>query len=140
MVLLHISLDATATSTNKVKVSLPHEIQNQTLTLKKSIVFQKHANGGGNHSVIYLKLGKIISNYEITSNSSENYLPISMDPDVNRTESDYHISFHAEKIPREFYIEVFSDVNGTALDFETDANHKLQHISLLFEYQSNHQI
>lgn len=140
MVLLHIALDATATATNRIKVSLPHEIQNQTFTLKKTIVYHKHATGHDKKALIYLNLGKWLTHYEITSSGGENYLPISFDPDNNRTEADYHISFHAERVPKEFYIEAFSDIDGTPLDFEDDTNHKLQHISLFFEYQNNHQL
>ncbi len=140
MVLLHIALNATATATNTVRVSLPHEIQNQTLTLKKTIVEQQYAAGGTNPSIIYVEMGKWLSHYEVTSSEHVEYLPVSMDPGKDRTESDYHISFHAETIPKEFDIKLYSDAQRTPLELQSATDHKIQHISLLFEYSHNHQL
>lgn len=137
MVLLHLSHKSNATPTNRVRIELPHAINAQVLTLKKSIVVLQHdANNTFQEHVCYIDL-PFVSMYEASSSNSHSWLPLSVDPSKSRTESDYHYRFKAENIPNTFDVYFYRDSNGTPFEFETATNDKLQEVHLWFEYESN---
>jgi hypothetical protein len=139
MVLLHLVHHATATSTNRVRIELPHEIKSQVITLKKSIVVHRcdpsHPEGFC-ENVVYVDL-PFVSMYENSNNNAHSWLPLSVDPEKYRTESDYHIRFKAGDIPIRFDVLFYKKPDGTPYNFQTDVNDSLQEVHLWFEYESN---
>lgn len=134
MVLFHLKI----TSANQ-RITLPHDIANQTMNLKKSIVYCNHQTGGTYpHSVLYIRL-PWLSNYEVTSSTNTNLLPISFNREANHTESDYNIRFHAERVPIDFVCQVLQEPHGAPVTFGS-GNDEIQEIHLWFEYAHNNQI
>jgi len=134
MVLFHLKI----TQAHE-RIRLPHDIQNQTMTLKKSIVYTNHQTGGTYpHSVLYVSL-PWISHFEVTSNTHTNYLPISFNRESNHTESEYDISFHAERVPIDFITDVRAEPDGSHVTFGT-GNDEIQEVHLYFEYAHNNEL
>ena len=76
-----------------------------------------------------------LSHYEVTSNSGEMLLPLSIDPTATRTSEDYHVKFRCEDVPREFDVSLFSDAQSTPLNLGTQSN-EIQSVDLYFEVAS----
>ena len=135
MVLLHLVHMATATKTNRVRINLPHEVKSQVVTLKKSIVVHSCPDGMC-ENVLYVDF-PFVSMYENSNNNSHSWLPISINPGVYRTESDYHIRFKAADIPISFDVDFYKKADGTVFNFEAGVPGQLQEVHLYFEYESN---
>ena len=134
MVLFHLKL----TSAHQ-RVRLAHDIANQSMRLKKSIVYCNHQTGNAYpHAVLYVGL-PWLSHYEVTSNTQSNYLPISFNRSQDHTESDYDIGFHAERVPIEFIVDVKAEPEGDHVTFGT-GNNEIQEVHLFFEYDNNHRL
>lgn len=136
MVLVHVQLlPIGTTSTNRVRVKLNHEIKAQPMTLKKSVIrLNYNASGALTTSIVYAHL-PFLSHYEVTSNSGEMLLPLSIDPTAARTSEDYHVKFRCEDVPREFDVSLFSDAQSTPLNLGTQSN-EIQSVDLYFEVAS----
>ena len=136
MVLLHLTLQSTDVASNTLRMDLPHGITPQVMTLKKSIVVHQHdAANTFKENVIYIDL-PFISMNEAVSNNSHNWFPISVNPHQHRTESDYHLRFHSERVEPSFDVSVYKDAAGQPFEFKTDADNFLQEIHLFFEYET----
>lgn len=135
MVLLHLAHMATATPTNRIRINLPHEVKAQALTLKKSIVVHKCPDGNCEH-ILYVDF-PFVSLYENSNNNSHSWLPLSIDPAVYRTESDYHIRFKTADIPISFDVDFYKKADGTVFNFQAGVDGLLQEVHLFFEYESN---
>lgn len=134
MVLLHIHLHQT--SGNKVRVNLPHEIHgHRKMVFKKSIV-AAHVDASNTHEMMYVDL-PFLNHFQITSNMTSDYLPVSHDHRVPRTESDYHIQFETDEIPRAFDVYLYKDTEGTPYDFGSTG---LSHVSLIFDLKTDSQL
>ncbi len=120
MVLLHIDVHAPATGlTNEVAVNLAQRYEAQYVCFKKSVVVRyAKATTSTNPTVndckhmVYVQF-PWITHEHCGANHACARLPLSMDPSVKRTESDYDVGFYANEISRSFTVTLWHDAACT---------------------------